>query len=104
MPGQPALVSSIINSRPSGSGGDAMRNVRLLLVAGIGLALTVASGPVEAQKRGGVLRMYSPDSPASMSIHEEVTVFAQGPMMGVFNNLVIFGRQARHSNLKTNRP
>ena len=24
--------------------------------------------------------MYSPDSPASMSIHEEATVFAEGPM------------------------
>ena len=43
-----------------------------------------------AQKPGGVLKMYSPDSPASMSIHEESTVFAEGPMMGVFNNLVMF--------------
>jgi hypothetical protein len=24
-----------------------------------------------------------------MSIHEKATVFAEGPMMGVFNNLVI---------------
>ena len=43
-----------------------------------------------AQKPGGILKMYSPDSPASMSIHEEATVFAEGPMMGVFNNLIIF--------------
>jgi peptide/nickel transport system substrate-binding protein len=42
-----------------------------------------------AQKRGGILKMYTPDSPASMSIHEEATVFAQGPMMGVFNNLLM---------------
>jgi hypothetical protein len=34
-----------------------------------------------AQKQGGILKMYSPDSPASMSIHEEATVFAEGPMM-----------------------
>jgi len=34
--------------------------------------------------------MYSPDSPASMSIHEEATIFAEGPMMGVFNNLVMY--------------
>ena len=31
-----------------------------------------------AQKQGGILKMYSPDSPASMSIHEEATVFAEG--------------------------
>ena len=43
-----------------------------------------------AQKAGGILKMYSADSPASMSIHEEATVFAEGPMMGVFNNLIIF--------------
>ena len=43
-----------------------------------------------AQKQGGILKMYSPDSPASMSIHEEATVFSEGPMMGVFNNLVMF--------------
>jgi len=32
-----------------------------------------------AQKRGGILRMYTPDNPASMSILEEATVFARGP-------------------------
>jgi hypothetical protein len=30
-----------------------------------------------------------------MSILEEGTVFAQGPMMGVFNNLVIFDQQVK---------
>jgi peptide/nickel transport system substrate-binding protein len=34
--------------------------------------------------------MYFFDSPASMSIHEEATLAAQGPMMGVFNNLVMY--------------
>jgi hypothetical protein len=33
--------------------------------------------------------MYSTDSPASVSIHEEAAVFAEGPMMGAFNNLVM---------------
>jgi peptide/nickel transport system substrate-binding protein len=80
---------------------DAMRGACVSIAAGAGLLLAFAAGPVEAQKRGGVLRMYSPDSPASMSLHEEVTVFAQGPMMGVFNNLVIFDQQARQSSLST---
>ena len=47
-----------------------------------------------AQKPGGILKMYSLDSPASMSIHEEITVYAEGPMMGVFNNLVMFDQQS----------
>jgi hypothetical protein len=48
-------------------------------------ALVIAlstSGTAFAQKQGGILKMYTPDSPASMSILEEGTVFAQGPMMG----------------------
>src|SRR5260221_9977312 len=54
-----------------------------------------------AQKPGGILRMYSPDSPSSMSIHEEATVFAEGPMMGVFNNLVIYDQHVPQNSLAT---
>src|ERR1700688_3126776 len=54
-----------------------------------------------AQKRGGILRMYSPDSPASMSIHEEATVFAEGPMLGVFNNLVMFDQHVPQNSLQS---
>jgi peptide/nickel transport system substrate-binding protein len=41
------------------------------------LTAHLAADPAVAQKSGGILRMYSPDSPASMSIHEEATVFAE---------------------------
>jgi hypothetical protein len=34
--------------------------------------------PALAQKAGGILKMYSPDSPASMSIHEQATFVAEG--------------------------
>ena len=54
-----------------------------------------------AQKQGGILKMYSPDSPASMSIHEEATVFAEGPMMGVFNNLVMFDQHVPQNSLQS---
>ena len=54
-----------------------------------------------AQKPGGVLKMYSPDSPASMSIHEEATVFAEGPMMGVFNNLVMYDQHVPQNSLQS---
>src|SRR4051812_23774329 len=63
------------------------------------VAAVAAAGPAMAQKRGGVLRMYSLDSPASMSIHEEATAFAQGPMMGVFNNLILSYQNAKQSSL-----
>jgi peptide/nickel transport system substrate-binding protein len=59
-----------------------------------------AGGAASAQKQGGILRMYTPDSPASMSIHEEATVFSQGPMMGVFNNLVMFDQHVKQNSLE----
>src|SRR5204862_4438825 len=59
----------------------------------------VAADPALAQKRGGVLKAYTLDSPASMSTHEEVTVFSQRPMMGVFNNLVTFDPKVRQNSL-----
>ena len=50
-----------------------------ILAAAAGLLLGAALGnPASAQKRGGVLKVYFFDSPASMSIHEEATFAAQG--------------------------
>ena len=63
------------------------------------LLLAVAGNPALAQKRGGVLRMYFFDSPASMSIHEEATISVVAPMMAVFNNLIRFNQHE-----KQNRP
>src|SRR5215831_12407080 len=62
------------------------------------LSLTVTAS---AQKRGGVLRTYDPDSPGGMSIQEEATVFAQGPMMGVFNNLIIYDQHVPQNSLES---
>ena len=63
----------------------------LIAISGVGTAF--------AQKHGAILRMYTPDSPASMSILEEATVFAEGPMMGVFNNLVMFDQHVKQNSL-----
>jgi peptide/nickel transport system substrate-binding protein len=66
------------------------------------LLLTLSAGHMAlAQKPGGILKMYSADSPASMSIHEEATVFAEGPMMGVFNNLVIYDQHVPQNSLQS---
>jgi peptide/nickel transport system substrate-binding protein len=53
-------------------------------------ALLSAGTPVLAQKHGGILKIPHFDSPASMSLHEEATAAVNRPMMGVFNNLVMY--------------
>lgn len=55
--------------------------------------------PAHAQKSGGTLRIYHRDSPASMSIHEEGTISAVLPAMGVFNNLVIYDQHVKQNTL-----
>jgi peptide/nickel transport system substrate-binding protein len=57
-----------------------------------------------AQKRGGVLRVFQYDSPASMSIHEEAFNSAQNPMMAVFNNLVLFRQDVPQNRIDTIEP
>jgi peptide/nickel transport system substrate-binding protein len=59
------------------------------------------SGTASAQKQGGILTMFSLDSPPSMSIHEEATPSSQSPMMGVFNNLVMFDQHVKQDSLET---
>src|SRR6202163_2871867 len=54
-----------------------------------------------AQKPGGVLRLSHFDSPASMSILEESTRATLQPMMGVFNNLVMYKQGVAKSSLDT---
>src|SRR4029077_4386414 len=72
------------------------------ILAGIVVVLALASlGPAAAQKPGGVLRVQFFDSPATMSIHEESTIAGQGPMMGVFNNLVMYDQSVPQSGLKS---
>jgi peptide/nickel transport system substrate-binding protein len=65
------------------------------------LLVTCAAGAALAQKRGGTLRVYFFDSPATMSVHEESTIAGQGPAMGVFNNLVMFDQHVPQSGLNT---
>src|SRR5712691_6577312 len=71
---------------------------RMSALAGC-LVVALAPGAAVAQQSGGVLRFFHRDSPASMSIHEEATISTVGPMMGVFNNLVLFNQHE-----KQNRP
>src|SRR3981189_2120607 len=77
------------------------RTLRLCTAVGAGLlALTIGHAAV-AQKPGGILKSFSIDSPASMSIHEEATVFAVRPMMGVFNNLVMYDQRVKQNSMQS---
>jgi peptide/nickel transport system substrate-binding protein len=78
--------------------------LRAFTTAGGLLAAILAAAPASAQKQGGILREYMIDSPASMSIHEESTVVAERPVMGVFNNLVIFDQHVPQNSLASVRP
>ena len=69
------------------------------MAAALLLAAAFPFGSAWAQKQGGVLRITHRDSPASMSIHEEGTISVVLPMMGVFNNLVMFDQHKRQNSL-----
>jgi peptide/nickel transport system substrate-binding protein len=66
-----------------------------------GILAGLVAGPALAQKSGGTLRMPLITSPASMSIHEESTIATLGPMMGVFNNLVMFDQHVPQNGLSS---
>src|SRR5215468_8041506 len=70
--------------------------------ASVGLLLGMLAGETAlAQKPGGVLKMSHFDSPASMSLHEEATAAANRPMMGVFNNLVVYKQDAPQNTMQS---
>jgi len=73
----------------------------LCTLAAVGALLVVVSAPggAFAQKSGGILRIPHGDSPASMSTHDEATRSTATPMMGVFNNLVIFDQHVPQNTL-----
>src|SRR5947209_20539772 len=73
---------------------------RLAAAGGLLAAFSVAEAAY-AQKQGGVLKIYFFDSPASVSIHEETTAAGQGPVMGVFNNLVMYKQDVPQSGMQS---
>src|ERR1700758_5267552 len=67
-------------------------------LSGVLFAMAFAE-TASAQKQGGILRVYHRDSPASMSIHEEGTIGVIMPMMGVFNNLVVYDQNVAQNSM-----
>src|SRR5712672_3381415 len=77
------------------------RDLRVLAAAGsVVLAFSIGEAAF-AQKQGGVLKIYFFDSPASVSIHEETTAAGQGPVMGVFNNLIMYKQDVPQNGLQS---
>jgi peptide/nickel transport system substrate-binding protein len=75
------------------------RDLRVLAAASsLVLALTDAAF---AQKSGGILKISHFDSPASMSLLEEATAAALRPMMGVFNNLVVYDQHVAQNSMRS---
>src|ERR1700759_73670 len=77
------------------------RLVRGFVVLGCLFAGLLLGPAAVAQKSGGVLKIYHRDSPASMSILEEATNSTEIPMMGVFNNLVLYKQDVPQNSLQS---
>ena len=71
------------------------------LAAVVALLIVSCAQTASAQKPGGVLKIYHRDSPASMSILEEATNSTEIPMMGVFNNLVLYKQDVPQNSLQS---
>src|SRR5947208_14811383 len=74
---------------------------RMLSAGGALLIAMIAAHAAAAQKSGGILNISHFDSPASMSLHEEATAAAVRPMMGVFNNLIMYKQDVAQASLQS---
>ena len=82
-----------------------MKSAWLAAVAASVLLIAMAAGgTADAQKPGGVLKLYSPGSPANMSPLESPTFWTEIPMMGVFNNLIEFDQHNPRNSLQSILP
>src|SRR3954470_14558509 len=93
--------SSAIQSgtNPPGHGRKRMVRAWCGCAAVVFLAVVAIGNDALAQKQGGILRIHQREAIPSMSIHEEGTISVVLPMMGVFNNLVLFNQHERQNSL-----
>src|ERR1051326_2096036 len=79
-----------------------MERSQRMLSAGAALWIAIMmTHAAVAQKPGGTLNISHFDSPASVSLHEEATAAAVRPMMGVFNNLVMYRQDVAQGSLQS---
>jgi peptide/nickel transport system substrate-binding protein len=78
------------------------RDLCVLAAAGLLVfAFSVGNAAFAQKQGGGILRLPHFDSPGSMSLLEESTVAVNRPMMGVFNNLIMFKEDVPQNSLKS---
>jgi len=77
------------------------RDLCVLAVAGLLSLMLAVTDAAFAQKSGGILKISHFDSPASMSLLEESTAAALRPMMGVFNNLVVYDQHVAQNSMRS---
>jgi len=75
-----------------------VKNLRTLATFGGLLIAACCADAAFAQKAGGTLKISFFDNPASMSLHEEATGAALRPMMGVFNNIVMYNQHVAQNS------
>jgi peptide/nickel transport system substrate-binding protein len=75
--------------------------LRAAALSALLIAMTGGGGTAFAQKPGGILKMYSLDSPPGLSMLDGANPIGQRTMMGVFNNLVMFDQHVKQSSLKS---
>src|SRR6516165_6165015 len=75
--------------------------LRAVIAASVLVIAVSDSGAALAQKAGGILKISHFDSPASMSLLEESTTAAIRPMMGVFNNLVVYDQHVAQNSMNS---
>jgi peptide/nickel transport system substrate-binding protein len=80
------------------------RFLRAVALTGLGLLAVATADPVAAQKRGGILRLDNPNNPGNMSMLELPTITSQMPLMGVYNNLIMFDQHKPQVSLNTIMP
>src|SRR5438093_9176064 len=77
------------------------RKLCVFAAVAVALVAVATASRASARKQGTILKSYSNDSPASMSNHEEVTIYAVRPKMGVFNNLVMYDQHVKQNSMQS---
>src|SRR5439155_17150647 len=79
-----------------------MKRSQRVLSAGVALLIAmITSHAAVAQQPGVTLNISHFDSPASVSLHEEATAPPVRPMVGVFNNLVVYRQDVPQASLQS---
>ena len=78
-----------------------MHRIGFGLVALSAALATFAPANAGEPKSGGILKIYHRETPGGISIHEEATFSTNVPMMGVFNNLVMYDQHKEQNSMDT---